>query len=37
VRVFVVVKHMAIAKKFWRSCMKGHYSPNLAAESRIFE
>ena len=32
--VLVVVKHIAIAKMFWRTCMKWHYSPDLQAESR---
>ncbi len=36
VHVFVIVKHMAMAKMFWRSRMKGHYSPNLWRESTIF-
>jgi hypothetical protein len=33
--VLVVVKHMAMAKMFRRTCMKWHYSPDLWAESRI--
>jgi hypothetical protein len=35
VHVLVVVKHIAIAMMFWRTCMKWHYSPDLQAESRI--
>jgi hypothetical protein len=35
VHVPVVVKHIAIAKMFWRTCMKWHYSPDLPAESRF--
>jgi hypothetical protein len=31
VLVPVVVKHMAMAMMFWRTCMKWHYSPDLQA------
>jgi len=37
VHVLVVVKRMVTAKMFWRTCMKGHYSPDIQAESRIFD
>jgi hypothetical protein len=37
VHVLVVVKHMSVAKMFWRTCMKWHYSPDLQAESILIK